>query len=220
MSSTRDVPQKDKPTLEQELEDLQVAEANLERKTKDMWSAEVVALVVAFIALLLGAAALAAALSNTTGGTTTVMMRAAGSAGTAGTGGPAASTAMPAASAGMMGKRTGASGGAAAARTVKVTLGEMYVHPSRSTITAGKVTFLALNRGMLTHELMIERAPIKMESPGHPVEKAAMGMIDDMDHMGTGKVTLKLTPGTYELFCNVSGHYAAGQHTLFTVTKS
>src|SRR5438552_11989539 len=101
MSQTADIPQKKKLTLEQELEQLQVAEANLERKTKDMWSAEVVALVVAFIALILGAAGLAAGLSNATGGTTTVMMRGAGSAATAGTGGAAARTAMPAVSTGM-----------------------------------------------------------------------------------------------------------------------
>jgi len=55
---------------------------------------------------------------------------------------------------------------------------------------------------------------------GHPVEKAALGMIDEMGHMGRGKMTLELTPGTYELFCNVPGRYAGGQHTVFTVTKA
>jgi uncharacterized cupredoxin-like copper-binding protein len=217
MSDTTDIPQKDSKTLEQELEQLQAAESNLERKTKDMWSAEVVALVMAFIALVLGVSALAVGLSKT-GETTTVMMRAAGAKGT-GAGAPA-TAAMPGAASGMMGKRTTAAGGAAGGRTVNVTLGEMYVRPSRTTISAGKVTFAAKNVGMLEHELMIERAPIKMSSPGHPIEDAAMGMIDDMGHLGTGKMTLKLTPGTYVLFCNVSGHYAAGQHTQFTVTKS
>jgi uncharacterized cupredoxin-like copper-binding protein len=216
MSQTTDIQKKDSETLEQELEQLQAAEANLERKTRDMWSAEVVALVMAFIALILGAAGFALGLSKT-GGTTTVMMRGAGT----GSGASAATrTTMPGAAAGMMGNRTAANTGAAGARTVNVTLGEMYVRPSRTTISAGKVTFAAKNVGMLQHELMIERAPVKMSSPGHPVEDAAMGMIDDMGHMGTGKMTLKLTPGTYVLFCNVSGHYAAGQHTLFTVTKS
>jgi uncharacterized cupredoxin-like copper-binding protein len=32
-------------------------------------------------------------------------------------------------------------------------------------------------------------------------------------------MTLKLTPGNYMLFCNVSGHYAAGQHIRFSVTS-
>ena len=35
-----------------------------------------------------------------------------------------------------------------------------------------------------------------------------------------GRMTLRLSPGTYMLFCNAPGHYAAGQHILFDVTKS
>jgi uncharacterized cupredoxin-like copper-binding protein len=216
MSQTTDTPQADKPTLEQEFEQLQAAEATLERKTKDMWSAEVVALVVAFIALVLGAAGLAAGLSASTGGTTTVIMRAAGNTGN---GAAAARTGMPGAAAGMMGNRSTVAA-TTNPRTVNVTLGEMYVRPSRTSISAGKVTFVARNMGMLTHELMIERTPIKMSGPGKPIEDAAQGMIPDMGHLGTGKMTLRLTPGTYELFCNVPGHYASGQHTLFTVTKA
>ena len=220
MSQTTDIPQTDKPTLEQELAQLQVAEANLERKTKDMWSAEVVALVVAFIALILGTAGFVAGLSKATGGTTTVMMRSAGAGGTANaaTGAAAAKTGMPAAAGGMMRNRTVAA--TTGPRTVNVALGEMYVRPSRSTITAGKVTFVARNMGMLTHELMIERMPMKMSGPGKPIESAAQGMIADMGHGGTGKMTIKLAPGTYMLFCNVPGHYASGQHTLFTVTRA
>jgi uncharacterized cupredoxin-like copper-binding protein len=200
--------------VEEELAELQVAEANLERKTKDMWSAEVVALVVAFIALILGAAGLVAGLSKTTGGTTTVMMRS--------TGGSAAKASTPVKAAMPAGGTMGSSSAAAAAnpRTVNVTLGEMYVKPSKTTVSAGKVTFVAKNIGMLEHELMVEKAPIKMMGAGKPVEDAAQGMIEDMGHLGTGKMTLKLTPGTYELFCNVPGHYAAGQHTEFTVTNS
>src|SRR5437763_13650124 len=143
MSTTTDIPQKDNETLEHELEQLQA----LERKTKDLWSGEVVALVVAFIALVLGAGALAAGLSKTTGGTSTVIIRS-GSGAAAGS--PARST-MPMhnSRSGMMGTATS---GAAGARTVNVTLGEMFVRPDKPTITAGKVTFVAQNTGMLTHE--------------------------------------------------------------------
>jgi uncharacterized cupredoxin-like copper-binding protein len=31
-------------------------------------------------------------------------------------------------------------------------------------------------------------------------------------------MTVNLKPGMYELFCNVPGHYAMGQHTMFKVT--
>ena len=76
------------------------------------------------------------------------------------------------------------------------------------------------NSGRLIHELMVERAPIKTDGPGRPNEDASIGMIEDMKPGTSGRMTLQLKPGTYELFCNVTEHYAAGQHTTFTVTKS
>jgi uncharacterized cupredoxin-like copper-binding protein len=59
-----------------------------------------------------------------------------------------------------------------------------------------------------------------MDGPGRPNEAAAQGMIEDMEPGASGRMTVKLTPGTYILFCNVPGHYAAGQHIRFTVTSS
>ena len=67
---------------------------------------------------------------------------------------------------------------------------------------------------------MIERAPIKMTSPNQPNEDAAQGMIDDMSTGQAGRMTVRLSPGRYVLFCNAPGHYAAGQHTTFTITKN
>lgn len=114
---------------------------------------------------------------------------------------------------------TGGSGASpAAARTVEVELGEMYVKPSDSTVQAGKVMFIARNVGRIEHELMIERMPIKMDGPGMPTEDAAIGMIEEMAPMHRGRMTLRLSPGDYELFCNIPGHYASGQRTTLTVT--
>jgi uncharacterized cupredoxin-like copper-binding protein len=103
---------------------------------------------------------------------------------------------------------------------VNSTLGEYYIHPSVSSVPAGKVTFTAKNVGQVTHELMIERMPMKMDGPMQPNEDAAQGMIADMAPGESGKMTLNLKPGMYMLFCNVGGHYAAGQHTTFRVTGS
>lgn len=107
-----------------------------------------------------------------------------------------------------------------AASTVNVELGEMYVKPSVDTVEAGRITFVARNVGRVEHELMVERMPIKMDAPGMPTEDAAIGMIEEMPSMQRGRMTLRLTPGEYELFCNVQGHYAAGQRTTLTVTGS
>jgi uncharacterized cupredoxin-like copper-binding protein len=114
---------------------------------------------------------------------------------------------------------TGGSGGSQGANsTVQVELGEMYVKPSVTTVRAGKVKFAARNVGSVEHELMVERMPIRMDAPGMPTEDAALGMIEDMGPMHRGQMTLRLKPGKYELFCNVPGHYAAGQRTTLTVS--
>ena len=67
---------------------------------------------------------------------------------------------------------------------------------------------------------MVERMPMKFDSPNHPNEDAAQGMIDDMTTGQSGRMTVRLAPGTYMLFCNAPSHYEYGQHVIFNVTKS
>ncbi len=124
---------------------------------------------------------------------------------------------MPAGSPMSGGGPAAASPSAGATKTVSIQLGEMFVKPNVSTVAAGKVTFVAHNSGKMTHELMVERSPIKVDAPGQPNEDAALGMVPDMAPGESGRMTLNLRPGTYELFCNIPGHYAAGQHVTFTV---
>jgi uncharacterized cupredoxin-like copper-binding protein len=123
------------------------------------------------------------------------------------------------------GMMSGGAGGSKAGATstsshpvVSSTLGEYYVHPNVDSAPAGKITFAARNVGKVEHELMVERMPIKMDAPGQPNEDAAQGMIQDMAPGESGKMTLNLKPGMYMLFCNVEGHFAAGQYTTFRVT--
>jgi uncharacterized cupredoxin-like copper-binding protein len=112
----------------------------------------------------------------------------------------------------------GASQSSAGSVQVSAQLGDYWVRPNVTSVPAGKVTFTAKNVGQLPHELMVERMPIKMDAPGQPNEDAAQGMIEDMGAGQSGHMTLDLKPGRYMLFCNVPGHYAMGQHTMFTVT--
>jgi uncharacterized cupredoxin-like copper-binding protein len=140
--------------------------------------------------------------------------------GGAGPGAPASSGSMPSGGSATMGGGTmGARGGAGTATQVTAQLGDYYVHSSRSSVPAGQVTFVAQNVGQLTHELMIERMPIKMDAPGQPDEAAAQGMVNDMAPGQSGQMTVSLKPGRYMLFCNVPGHYAQGQRAMFTVTR-
>lgn len=130
---------------------------------------------------------------------------------------------MPAAvaGAGTAGARNGpATAASGPVHRVSATLGEFWVRPNVTSVPAGKVEFTARNVGQVPHELMVERMPMVMDASGLPKEDAAQGMIEDMAPGQTGHMTLTLKPGRYMLFCNLPGHYAAGQHTMFTVTGS
>ena len=201
------------PTLEEELEHLEEEENELDNRASNLELRTILIALLAGVALIFSVAALAVALIRTGGN--------GNNNSTAATPGAVAGTGM---GAGMMNGAAGNSQATAplvnGAHVINVRLGEMYVRPSVTSVPAGKVTLNATNMGMLTHELMIERMPIKFQAPGKPIESAAQGMIADMGSGQRGHMTLKLTPGKYMLFCNVPGHYAAGQHTVLTVTRS
>jgi uncharacterized cupredoxin-like copper-binding protein len=224
MSTTieRDAP----ASVEEELHELEAHEAELERRTRSLELSGPLALILSVVALGLGVGAIAIALSN---GSDNTNMMSGGSAGAGqNAGNPGQSNGMmgSSASSGMMGgagghgKFTSAMMGAAAHGKVYVQLGDYWAAPAVSSVRAGKVTFIASNVGRLPHELMVERMPMKFDSPMHPNEDAAQGMIEDMDPGEGGRMTMHLKPATYMLFCNLPGHYVAGQHTTFTVTKS
>jgi uncharacterized cupredoxin-like copper-binding protein len=107
---------------------------------------------------------------------------------------------------------------AAVAGGVKTELGEMFVKPATSQLKAGKVTFIAHNGGTLPHMLMVEKTPLKMDAPGQPSESAALGDTGMIQPGQSKSITVSLKKGVYQLFCNVPGHYAAGQKTTVTVS--
>ena len=207
------------PELEQELHDLEAQEAALERRTRSLELSGPLALALSFLALAIGIGALVVALGNRSDDTTMMGATNAGGQQTTGMMGSTSSGGMTM-GAGGHGKFTPAMVSAAAHGKVYVQLGDYWAAPTVSSVRAGKVTFVATNVGRVPHELMVERMPIKFDSPMHPNEDAAQGMIDDMGPGKSGRMTMHLKPGTYVLFCNAPGHYAAGQHTIFKVTAS
>lgn len=119
----------------------------------------------------------------------------------------------------MPGMKSGsASRAGAPAGAVPVSLGEMFVKPARTMFKAGKVTFYAKNGGATAHMFMIERTPLRFDSPGMPTESAALADSGLLQPGQAKAVTVTLKAGTYVLFCNVPGHYASGQHTTITVS--
>jgi FtsP/CotA-like multicopper oxidase with cupredoxin domain len=104
------------------------------------------------------------------------------------------------------------------ADTVGVALGEMFVKPSVATAKAGQVTFAVDNGGGTMHQLAIAADPVKMAG-AEPAADAAIVETKMLDAGGKATLTADLKPGNYTLYCKLSGHFAAGQHVDFTVTK-
>lgn len=194
---------KQESTIERELKRLEDNESALEQRTNSLTATNALALVFGILGFGIAMLALVLALANRDNNGP----MSSGSARTAMSGGA------------MMGGNAAGNPAPAGVRTIQVKLGEMWVKPDYTSVKAGEVTFAATNTGQVEHELMIERMPLRMDGPGRPNEEAAQGMIEDMGPGQSGRMTLKLTPGSYVLFCNVSGHYAAGQHIRFTVTS-
>ncbi len=86
---------------------------------------------------------------------------------------------------------------------VAVTETEFKVEAASTSLKAGQITFQAKNAGKIPHDLAIKQTgdKTKLIQPG-----------------GTAELTVTLKPGTYELYCTVPGHEAAGMKQNITVT--
>lgn len=136
---------------------------------------------------------------------------------------------MPGAGPGMMG-----SGGSMMGSSGGMPFGRMMtVMVSPAEVAAGTVSFRVWNAGTIVHELVI--MPMPSGGPGsRPVgsdgtvsEDGSLGEASRSCAAGTGEgiqpgaqgwVTVQLAPGSYELLCNLPGHYAMGMYAGLTVT--
>jgi uncharacterized cupredoxin-like copper-binding protein len=112
--------------------------------------------------------------------------------------------------------------------------GGMRLVATPTAAPAGTISFLVHNRGGLTHELVV--LPLRAGStPGSRAvgtdqrisEASSVGeasrSCDDGEgegiHPGSrGWVTLHLTPGRYELVCNLPNHYGNGMYAELDIT--
>jgi uncharacterized cupredoxin-like copper-binding protein len=106
----------------------------------------------------------------------------------------------------------------------------LYATPSL--VHAGEVTFVATNVGALTHELLVLPAPRRgvgsrdIKSDGTIDESTSLAEASNACGPGPGAgitpgttswVTLRLSPGRYELLCDEPWHYANGMYQGLTV---
>ena len=115
-------------------------------------------------------------------------------------------------------------------------MGMMRIFANPATVPAGPVSLRARNTGMMIHEVMVlplgtGRSPgqLAIGANGQVDESASLAEAarscgpDDGDGIlpaTTGWTTVTLTPGRYELLCNIAGHYGAGMYTELDVVSN
>ena len=112
--------------------------------------------------------------------------------------------------------------------TTNAALPSMRLVLDRDTVTAGRVTFRAVNQSTSqVHELIVVRTESGQaalpydDKQAKVVEKRIhrLGEIADLKPAASGSMTLNLKPGSYVLICNQPGHYKAGMTAALSVTK-
>jgi hypothetical protein len=94
-------------------------------------------------------------------------------------------------------------------------------------VRAGRVKLQVTNSGPDDHELIVVRrtdGELPMRADGLTVNEKAIrtrvaGGLEAGEPGRVRTLRLKLTPGRYELFCNMSGHYLGGMEATFEAVR-
>jgi len=102
----------------------------------------------------------------------------------------------------------------------------MGVTLDQGVVKAGEITFNVTNTSeSMVHEMVISPLPDPVAGLPYSAEDdevnedaaGSPGEVEELDPGTSGKLTLRLEPGTYALYCNVPGHYAMGMWAILTV---
>jgi hypothetical protein len=96
--------------------------------------------------------------------------------------------------------------------------------PTRS-VAPGDFVLRAENRGPDAHELIVVRVDkdaLPLRSDGitvdeDAIEDATAGVLEPDDPGKVRDLRVRLKPGRYVLFCNMTGHFMGGMHTTLVV---
>ena len=109
-------------------------------------------------------------------------------------------------------------------RVVRVTERDFRISAPKH-VRAGDLLLSVRNRGPDAHELIVvrdrsSRLPLRRDGATVDEEKlepVTAGALEPGHPHSTRELRLHLAPGTYELFCNMSGHYRGGMRTKLVV---
>jgi len=115
---------------------------------------------------------------------------------------------------------------AASVRIVHVKESDFRIVASPRRIRAGDVELVARNAGPDDHELIVVRArrtslPLRADDltvNEDELEPQTVGVLEPGAPGSVRKLRLRLAPGSYELFCNMAGHYLGGMRAFLVVT--
>jgi uncharacterized cupredoxin-like copper-binding protein len=121
---------------------------------------------------------------------------------------------------------SGHDSGHAVGTVANVTERDFHISVSPARVPAGNVDLSVHNHGPENHELIVVRvsaAPIPLRKDGITVDEDAlrhetMGALEPGAAGSVRQLRLRLKPGRYEVFCNMSGHYLGGMHADLTVS--
>jgi uncharacterized cupredoxin-like copper-binding protein len=109
-------------------------------------------------------------------------------------------------------------------REIRVSEHDFKITAPRTPVRAGEVTLDVDNKGPDSHELIV----VKSASTRLPLRTNGMTVDEDaVEHRipgalepeapGHHALKVRLTPGRYELICNMAGHYFGGMRTRLVV---
>jgi uncharacterized cupredoxin-like copper-binding protein len=101
---------------------------------------------------------------------------------------------------------------------------DFKIHLPTRTVRAGDVSFAVHNQGPDSHELIVirergSRLPLRRDGvtvDEDALERSTPGALEP-GSPGTRHLKVHLTPGRYELICNMSGHYLGGMRARLVV---
>ncbi|HSD03438.1 MAG TPA: hypothetical protein VLB81_13755 [Gaiellales bacterium] len=110
------------------------------------------------------------------------------------------------------------------ATVIRITERDFRIHvPAR--IAAGNVRLVVTNHGPDQHELIVVRTAggeLPLRSDGATVDEETLdpvtvGVLEAGAVGSVRELDVHLRPGSYEVFCNMAGHYLGGMSAEFTV---